>query len=563
MTDVTKLRRYSVLVVDDNEMNRELLQRRLEQMGYLVSTAVDGRQALELMQCEAYDLVMLDIMMPEMDGFAVLQEMKKRDRLTVMPVMMVTAINDMENVVRCVNLGAKDYITKPFDPTLLKTRVTRLLEKVVNTRGQERESSLDRKGVRLLVVDDNEMNRDVLSGQLSRFGYQVALAASGKEGLAKAMMGGFNCILLDVMMPEMDGFAVLEQLKAATKTKDTPVIMVSANDDPATIERCTQLGAHDYVTKPFNAILLNVRVANALGVGASDRAVTGDAVKPVLASDALKRALVAEVRKKMLSNSLELPVNSDMAITVTQLAMQANVSIGEIAKVIKLEPSITATLISIANSNLYRGLSKAATLEDAITRLGINETKRYVVTMANKLAYKANSGVAGKLVEQTWQHALAVAQAAKALAVKLNLPDRENFYTLGLMHDIGVSVIANAIGMYAATGQDIGRDLALQIVDELHEEVGAYLVRRWQLSQALEAVIGNHHFRSKSVTERDSRILALAEAIAAELGFTMGEAPLSADQLQGFMKAENIGVADWNALRTEIEQELRKVKSVL
>jgi len=563
MMDVTKLRRFSVLVVDDNEMNRELLQRRLEQMGYLVSTAIDGRQALDLMQCEAYDLVMLDIMMPDMDGFAVLQEMKKRERLTGTPVMMVTAINDMENVVRCVNLGAKDYITKPFDPTLLKTRVSRLLEKVASTSGQARESSLDRKGLRLLVVDDNEMNRDVLSGQLSRFGYQVALAASGKEGLAKAMMGGIDCILLDVMMPEMDGFAVLEQLKSATKTKDLPVIMVSANDDPATIERCTQLGAHDFVTKPFNAILLNVRVANALSAGANDRAGPGEVAKPVLASDALKRALVADVRKKMLSNSLELPVNSDMAITVTQLAMQTNVSIGEIARVIKLEPSITATLISIANSNLYRGLSKAATLEDAITRLGINETKRYVVTMANKLAYKANSGVAGKIVEQTWQHALAVAQAAKALAVKLSLPDREKFYTLGLMHDIGVSVIANAIGSYAATGQEITREMALQIVDELHEEVGAYLVRRWQLSQALEAVIGKHHLGNSEIAERDGRLLALAEAFAAELGFSMGEAAISADQLQGFMGAEKIGTAEWAALKQEIDQELRKVKSVL
>jgi len=120
----------ALLVVDDNENNRYMLTRRLMREGYQnLATANDGRQALEMLRARSFDLVLLDITMPEMNGYQVLEQMKADVQLRDLPVIMISAIEDTESVVRCIELGADDYLPKPFDPTLLRARVRAILEK--------------------------------------------------------------------------------------------------------------------------------------------------------------------------------------------------------------------------------------------------------------------------------------------------------------------------------------------------------------------------------------------------------------------------------------------------
>jgi CheY-like chemotaxis protein len=118
-----------LLVVDDNEMNRDMLSRRLERQGHTVRIAENGRQALELIRAEPFDLVLLDIMMPEMNGYQVLEELKNDPALRHIPVIMISAVDEIESVVRCIELGADDYLPKPFNPVLLKARLGASLEK--------------------------------------------------------------------------------------------------------------------------------------------------------------------------------------------------------------------------------------------------------------------------------------------------------------------------------------------------------------------------------------------------------------------------------------------------
>jgi signal transduction histidine kinase len=128
-----------LLVVDDDEGNRDVLSRRLEKQGYTVATAENGRQALEMLEANPYDLVLLDIMMPEVDGYEVLRSLKADERLRHVPVIMISALNEMESVARCIEMGADDYLTKPFNRTLLKARLGACLEK---KRGRDREMDL-------------------------------------------------------------------------------------------------------------------------------------------------------------------------------------------------------------------------------------------------------------------------------------------------------------------------------------------------------------------------------------------------------------------------------------
>jgi len=119
-----------VLIVDDNEDNRFTLSMRLEACGYEnIVTAENGREALEKMRQSAVDLVLLDIMMPELDGYGVLEELRTDTALRDIPVVMISALEDVNSVVRCIELGATDYLTKPFNPVLLKARVDKCIER--------------------------------------------------------------------------------------------------------------------------------------------------------------------------------------------------------------------------------------------------------------------------------------------------------------------------------------------------------------------------------------------------------------------------------------------------
>src|SRR5262245_61658000 len=120
----------ALLVVDDIEDNRFALSRRLARQGYLnVTTAADGRQALDLLNSRPFDLVLLDIMMPNVNGYEVLSAMKADEQLRHIPVIMISAVDEIDSVIRCIELGAEDYLPKPFNPTLLRARVGACLER--------------------------------------------------------------------------------------------------------------------------------------------------------------------------------------------------------------------------------------------------------------------------------------------------------------------------------------------------------------------------------------------------------------------------------------------------
>jgi sigma-B regulation protein RsbU (phosphoserine phosphatase) len=145
-------RQAHLLVVDDNELNRDMLSRRLRKEGHRVDVAEDGKRALEMVRGEGFDLVLLDIMMPEMDGFQVLEALKGDSALNRIPVVMISASEETASVVRCIELGAEDYLPKPFNPVILKARVDASLDKkrlrdreTLYARSMERELEIGRK----------------------------------------------------------------------------------------------------------------------------------------------------------------------------------------------------------------------------------------------------------------------------------------------------------------------------------------------------------------------------------------------------------------------------------
>jgi adenylate cyclase len=151
-----------ILVVDDNKMNRLLLARGLEQQGHRVSFAENGRQALQMLRGGCFDLVLLDVLMPEMDGYEVLRELTEDSELKNVPVVMVSAVSELDSVVLCIEMGADDYLSKPINPVLLKARIGSSLEKK-RLRDEQRE--LIRKFATKEVAEDLEESGFALGGK--------------------------------------------------------------------------------------------------------------------------------------------------------------------------------------------------------------------------------------------------------------------------------------------------------------------------------------------------------------------------------------------------------------
>ena len=204
-----------LLIVDDNETNRDVLSKRLELQNYAIETACDGARALQMVEARVFDLVLLDIMMPDMDGYEVLRRLKADPKTRDLPVIMISALGDLDSVVRCIELGAEDYLPKPFNATLLKARIGACLEK---KRGHDREQRLFaqlqenyqklqqserlRDDLTNMIVHDLRTPLSSLLAGLQTIAMLGPLSPQQTECCDIAMRGGFS--LLDMINDLLD-----------------------------------------------------------------------------------------------------------------------------------------------------------------------------------------------------------------------------------------------------------------------------------------------------------------------------------------------------------------------
>ncbi|UHC14576.1 response regulator [Methylobacterium currus] len=214
-------RHDTVLLVDDDPAARELLSRFLEREGFRVRTASDGKAGLALARALRPRAILLDVEMPRMDGWSVLHAIRSDPDLSATPVIITSVVNE-QGLGRA--LGATDYLVKPIDWDHLKGLM-------------ERYRPADSPGT-VLLVDDDADARERLRRSLSRDGWTVREAENGAAGLARLDEGRPSLILLDLMMPVMDGFAFLTKLRARPDVADVPVVVLTAKDiTPAEKER--------------------------------------------------------------------------------------------------------------------------------------------------------------------------------------------------------------------------------------------------------------------------------------------------------------------------------------
>jgi adenylate cyclase len=204
----------SILVVDDNGTNRDLLSRYLERQGHAVQVAHNGRQALEMIATGVFDLVLLDIMMPELNGYEVLQHLKHSETWRDLPVIMISALDEIDSAVRCIELGAADYLRKPFNPVLLRARVQACLEKkrlrdlgVAQQRQlQELNTALELRNRFIRETFGSYLSDEIVDTILQQGGLQIA-GEKRRATMLMADLRGFTS--LSERLPAEDVVAML------------------------------------------------------------------------------------------------------------------------------------------------------------------------------------------------------------------------------------------------------------------------------------------------------------------------------------------------------------------
>jgi two-component system cell cycle response regulator len=275
-----------ILLVEDNDANRVMLCRRLEQKGYALTPAESGERCLELAAADPPDLILMDIGLPGIDGHETTKLLKANERTKRVPVIALSAHAQAAEKEKALAAGCVEFECKPVQMPALLAKIEAVLKApseeapaaddtgvftapkapdatqtgVMPALAATRVAAVPVGRKRILVVEDTDVNRVLLRRRLEKQGFDITEAADGRIALDLVRRSTFDLVLLDIMMPEVGGYEVLERLKADPDTAALPVIMISAIDEMSSVVRCIEAGAEDYLTKPYDAVLLQARI---------------------------------------------------------------------------------------------------------------------------------------------------------------------------------------------------------------------------------------------------------------------------------------------------------------
>jgi len=252
----------SVLVVDDNQTSRFILAEMLAHWG-MFPEAVEGAQtAMQSlrragMASRQFKVVITDLHMPDMDGFALVEKIRKTPEFSSIPVLMLSSGAHGGEAARCRQIGIAAYLTKPVRPSELLDALLNALAKNDQTRKSfpavQRPALEGRKGLKILVAEDNAVNRTLAIRLLEKHGHTIVVAENGREALEVLEREKVDAVLMDLQMPVMDGFEAVRIVREREKTTGghLPIIALTAYAMKGDRERCLEAGADDYVTKPI------------------------------------------------------------------------------------------------------------------------------------------------------------------------------------------------------------------------------------------------------------------------------------------------------------------------
>lgn len=243
----------------------EIYEKKFVEAGFELKIVTDGKAVQSEVENFRPEMVLLDIVLPDMDGYEILEGLAKSDATRGIPVYVFSNLSAKEDIERAMNLGAKGYITKS---SLTPSQLVNEVKKILGSQpGDFKPSPAEAKipaqkdgvktisaqkpanGRKILIIEDEDVFIEMFSDGLKQEGFEVIAAKNGKWGLKEAEAGGFACILIDMMMPAMNGYEAIQELRANENTKNTPIIILSNSALDSEVKQAMELGASEYYVK--------------------------------------------------------------------------------------------------------------------------------------------------------------------------------------------------------------------------------------------------------------------------------------------------------------------------
>jgi signal transduction histidine kinase/ligand-binding sensor domain-containing protein/DNA-binding response OmpR family regulator/HPt (histidine-containing phosphotransfer) domain-containing protein len=278
-----------VLVVDDSEAVRHMLKLQLASLGLKARAVASGAAAVAAMQLDHYDVLLIDADMPDLDGIDTLRRIAEEPDLAAVPaVLMVTAYAREHNKETIEQTGVMPFLDKPANPHLLRNVIMTALglddgQPAVKIKAPPSVAVQRIRGAQVLVVDDNTINQQVASEILQRAGVRADLANSGEEAARMTCAGNYDAVLMDIQMPDMDGYQATALIRSDQRHAALPIIAMTAHAVAGYRERCLDMGMNDYVTKPIDPDTLYAVLATWVKPD-SGRAAAAEVAPPQLAN---------------------------------------------------------------------------------------------------------------------------------------------------------------------------------------------------------------------------------------------------------------------------------------
>jgi two-component system cell cycle response regulator len=266
-----------ILIIDDEPLNVKLLTAMIPPDQYDTASAYSGEEALKILTDFSPDLILLDIMMPGLNGYELTKILKSDTDRQNIPIVLVTAFGGSEYELKGLEAGADEFLNKPVNKTELLTRVKSLIqlrqyrEQLKSrtcsmnsaTYGNDENNCSEDQGLNLpciLIVEDNRVDAKLLQRYLHGEPYQIKLAADGEEAISRAQQERIDVILLDLLLPGKNGFEVCSTLKEMEQTQNIQIVAITGLDDLHSKLKGIELGVDDYLNKPVNMHVLRTRI---------------------------------------------------------------------------------------------------------------------------------------------------------------------------------------------------------------------------------------------------------------------------------------------------------------
>ncbi|MBI4574935.1 MAG: HDOD domain-containing protein [Planctomycetes bacterium] len=522
------------LIIHPDPSRRLLLSGLLDGAGYEVDTVSQAEEGIRLLRGGGYELALTDLFAPGDEGLDVLAHAAGTS--TAVVVLVEDEGRDTSGILAG---GARAVLPAGLDRGLVLQALRAAVAGPDEAAPLARADGNVPAGPRVLIVDDMPASVTPARIFLERHGYRVTLSTRGDEALAQAWRDPPDLVLLDVMMPEMDGVEVCRRLREDPRTASVPVLMLTALGRRDHVLRAVEAGASDYLLKSDMRLdRLLAKVARALGpaAGASSAAppaATGARDAP------LERALVLRhgrpTVEQVVRQAARLAPLPPVTARLVELLEYPEPGTRDLAEVISGDPVLAARVIALANSSFYGTRQPATDVRGAVVKLGFGAVTRAAAALS--LVAEAGRGPSWRGVtrEGFWSHSMAVAVVTRALARTGGSPAPEQAFLLGLLHDLGTLALAVALPEAFADALEEAsrrgrppREVQREVLGLDQTQVGASLAREWHLPRSVQEVCARHESGDPALREasapfrREVALVTAADLLARARGHLGG-----------------------------------------